>query len=281
MSLDELEFELRKLDGVQSAGFDRRDDVLLVQIHTRSTPVDPELALQALQIAYRHSEKPVAVEVVRWRTPKSAADGEESRADGPPVADVGETDVDETDVDETDVGERRANRGADASEPPAKAAAVIDLVNETAADDVDTDGQPDTAQESRRASRHDSREKRVRLLAVLTFPDTDEVEVHLTLDGQRSIGRGTTSRDAAGAVLATLDAVQHFTPTLEYRIGWVKPLEGEGDSEHPVYAVQLDGDGASPSLYGLSRGAGAYEAASRATLQALNRTLALELWAAS
>lgn len=261
MSLDELEFELRKLDGVQAAGFNKRDDVLLVQVHTRGASLDPDLALQALQIAYRHSEQPVAVEVVRWKTLQAG----EPSPDSPPTREA---------------GEMRATGNGTTREPAAPNGTVIDLVDEAASDkSPEPDHRPsDTAAGE---SRHDTREKRVRLLAVLTFPDTDEVEVHLTLDGQRSIGRGTTARDAAGAVLATLDAIQHFTPTLEYRIGWVKPVDGENDSEHPVYAVQLDGDGASPSLYGLSRGAGAYEAAARATLQALNRTLALELWAAS
>ena len=31
-SLDDLELELRKLPGVKAAGFDQRDDVLLVQL---------------------------------------------------------------------------------------------------------------------------------------------------------------------------------------------------------------------------------------------------------
>ena len=42
-SLDDLELELRKLPGVRAAGFDERDDVLLVQLHVggRAQPSSP------------------------------------------------------------------------------------------------------------------------------------------------------------------------------------------------------------------------------------------------
>lgn len=70
MNLDELELELRKLPGVRATGFSERDDVLFVQVHAggRDEPVDSKLALHASRIAARHSQRPVAVELVRWRT---------------------------------------------------------------------------------------------------------------------------------------------------------------------------------------------------------------------
>ncbi len=259
MSLDDLELELRKLEGVQSAGFNKRDDVLLVQVHTHTTAVEPDLALHALRIAYRHSDQPVAVEVVRWR----------ERGDTAPAPDHGAP------------HETIATGGSGNGSPNGD---VIDLVDTVPSEHPDLPGEtpvdPSPTEPGPPAGRNDSPEKRVRLLAVLTFPDTDEIEVHLTLDGRRSIGRGSTAHEATAAVEATLDALRRFTPTLEYRLGWVRPVEGEGGADHPVYAVELECDGASPTLHGLSRGAGAFEAAARATLQALNRTLALELWAA-
>lgn len=256
MNLDDLEFELRKLDGVQSAGFNERDDVLLVQVHTTSTPVEPDLALHALCIAYRHSEQPVAVEVVRWRSHDATSPGSDREAPEETVSAAGSPN-----------------------------GAVIDLVEPVATENVDVPAETSAGAEptdaQRPGARDESLEKRVRLLAVLTFPDTDEIEVHLTLDGRRSIGRGTTAHEAAGAVEATLDALHRFTPTLEYRLGWARPVEGESDADRLICAVELDSGGASPALYGLSYGAGVFEAAARATLQALNRTLALELRAAS
>lgn len=71
MNLDDLELELRKLPGVQSIGFSERDDMLFVQVHMGDpdASADPGLSLRASRIAARHSDRPVAVEVVRWRTP--------------------------------------------------------------------------------------------------------------------------------------------------------------------------------------------------------------------
>ena len=69
MNLDDLELELRKLPGVRAAGFSERDDLLFVQVHAggNDDPGDSGLAMQASRIAARHSELPVAVELVRWR----------------------------------------------------------------------------------------------------------------------------------------------------------------------------------------------------------------------
>ena len=67
MNVDDLELELRKLPGVRAAGFTERDDVLLIQLQVSGESPPPNLPLQATRIAYRHSEKPVALEVVRWR----------------------------------------------------------------------------------------------------------------------------------------------------------------------------------------------------------------------
>ena len=71
MNLDRLELELRKLPGVRAAGFSERDDVLYVQVHARGADADQDsaLAFQASRIAARHSQRPVAVELVRWQTP--------------------------------------------------------------------------------------------------------------------------------------------------------------------------------------------------------------------
>ena len=70
-SLDDLELELRKLPGVRAAGFDERDDMLLVQLHvgdrSATEATDVPVPVSAVRIAARHSDRPVAVEIVRWR----------------------------------------------------------------------------------------------------------------------------------------------------------------------------------------------------------------------
>ncbi len=133
-SLDDLELELRKLPGVRAAGFEERDDMLLVQLHVsdKGERADQPVPVSASRIAARHSDRPVAVEVVRWRTAPAVTG---------PVAVPALVAPESTEME----------AGEDADE----------------------------AQESRRA----------RLLAVLAFPDTDELEVHLILEGKRTIGR--------------------------------------------------------------------------------------------
>src|SRR6185295_11980113 len=71
-TLDDLELELRKLPGVHSAGFEERDDVLLIQLHAGAERGAQPLPVAATRIAARHSDRPVAVEVVRWRNAPEA-----------------------------------------------------------------------------------------------------------------------------------------------------------------------------------------------------------------
>ncbi len=82
MNLDDLELELRKLAGVRAAGFTDRDDVLLIQLQVSGGDPPPNLTLQATRIAYRHSDKPVALEVVRWRV---APEGRDQPAIAAPI----------------------------------------------------------------------------------------------------------------------------------------------------------------------------------------------------
>jgi len=91
MNLDDLELELRKLPGVRATGFSERDDMLFVQVHAGGPddPGDSGLALQASRIAARHSERPVAVELVRWREAGSVGSHAPGGAD-PLVAGNGE-----------------------------------------------------------------------------------------------------------------------------------------------------------------------------------------------
>jgi hypothetical protein len=222
MTLDDLEIELRKLPGVRAAGFSERDDVLLVQLQVGAAS-EPGLPLQATRIAHRHSERPVAVELVRWRSlpaPAAAA----------PASPVSTPEAPET--------------------PRAEASATVDLTPEPS-------------------------ERRVRLLAVLTFPDTDELEVHLTLDGRRTIGRAPASRGLLGALEATLDALRAFAPALTLDSGWARPIDVSSDEPFLVACEVSAGPGR--ACHGIATGSSPIEAAARATLHALNRTLARSL----
>ena len=231
-SMDDLELELRMLPGVRAAGFDEYDDMLLVQLHvsdpaervSRSDRTEQPVPIAASRIAARHSDRPVSVEVVRWRTAPQIT---------LPLVPVAPTEVDEPETD-------------------AAGAEEIDESGETT---------------------HPA--SRARLLAVLAFPDTDELEVHLVLDGKRTIGRAPASQGIEGAVAATIEAVRELGPDVNPRVRWAQALDDtDDDDDQIVVAVALDAvDDRSPSQYGLAAGTSAIDAAARATLDALNRTL--------
>jgi hypothetical protein len=213
--LDDLELELRKLPGVRSAGFDARDELLIVQLHVApGVTSEGSLPLAATRIAARHADRPVAVEVVRWR------ESSESQAAAAPAAPA-----------------------------PAPAPAPTEMPA---------------------AAPAEPEPKRLRLLAVLSFPDTDELEVHLILDGRRTIGRAPASRGLVAALDATLAAIADFELDFTPTPRWARALESA--QEEALIAVALDeGEGGERVLYGVASGATPIDAAARATLDALNR----------
>ncbi len=170
--------------------------------------------MSASRIAARHSDRPVAVEVVRWRTSASAP----------------------------------------AAVEPAPAPAPVS---------------------SEREGEEEGESRRARLLAVLAFPDTDELEVHLILEGKRTIGRATASAGLVGAVEATIDAVRGLGAPFDPHAKWARALDDTADDDRVVVAVALqEGDDEMPLQYGLAAGASPIDAAARSTLDALNRRLA-------
>ena len=243
-SIDDLELELRKLPGVRSAGFDEFDDVLLVQLHVvdRHENVehpergDQPVPVSATRIAARHSDRPVTVEIVRWRNAPPL-----SPSPLPPASSQG-----------SEQGEAAAIAEAgEKPRTPETRPAVIDAPSENA---------------------------RARLLAVLAFPETDELEVHLVLDGKRTIGRAPASKGMGGAVRATIDAVRDLGTGIDARVVSVHALEDVGETDQVVVAVALEGvDARSPVRYGLAAGTSPIDAAARATLDALNRRLSRTL----
>jgi hypothetical protein len=246
-SIDDLELELRKLPGVRSAGFDEFDDVLLVQLHVvdRNENVehpergDQPVPVSATRIAARHSDRPVTVEIVRWRNAPSL-----SPPPLPPASSEGPEQGETAAIADT------AEAG-ETPRTPETGPAVIDAPSENA---------------------------RARLLAVLAFPETDELEVHLVLDAKRTIGRAPASKGMGGAVRATIDAVRDLGTGIDARVVSVHALEDVGETDQVVVAVALEGvDARSPLGYGLAAGTSPIDAAARATLDALNRRLSRTL----
>ena len=216
--LDDLELELRKLPGVRSAGFDARDELLIIQLHVvPGAAAEASLPVAATRIAARHADRPVAVEVVRWR------------------------------------------------EMPAESAAAVP------ASDAAPAAEPTTAAaEAETAPPEPASTGRMRLLAVLSFPDTDELEVHLILDGRRTIGRAPASRGLLAAVDATLAAIRDFGFPLDPAPRWARAVEGS--DEEALIAVALDdSEPGERVLYGVAPGSTPIDATARATLDAMNR----------
>jgi hypothetical protein len=216
-AIDDLELELRKLPGVCAAGFDQREDMLLIQLHVRDDTEDAQqpIPVAAARIAARYSHRPVAVEVVRWR---------------------------------------------DTSAPNVLSPEPASLLPP----------EPQLA----RPFRRDSAEVRARLLAVLAFPETDELEVHLIHNGRRTIGRAPASHGLVGAVEATIDAIRELGAGIDPQPRWARSIMDAGE-DRTVVAVALEGvlDGDALLDYGLAAGASPIDAAARSTLDALNRRL--------
>jgi hypothetical protein len=232
--LDDLELELRMLPGVRAAGFDQHENVLFVQLHLAGDAQQQPEPMIATRIAARHAEGPVAVEIAHWRT----------RSPGV------------------------------AAEPEPEP--YVDLTLDVPIDadiDVDADSFVQAIAEGRDAEA-ERETHRPRLLAVLVFPDTDELEVHLIHDGRRTIGRAPASRGLVGAAEATIDAIRGLGAPIAPRAHWARVLDGNGDGRELV-AVAVAADADEPTLnYGLAAGASAIDAAARSTLDALNRRLA-------
>ena len=238
-SLDDLELELRKLPGVKAAGFDERDDMLLVQLHVGDEIDSPEhpVPIEASRIVARHVEERTAVEIVRWRTIPAAA---------------------------RDRGRRPLPAPAPAPAPPPPPAP-----------DAATPEPEEPSVPTRPPTKRSRRAAGPACSPCSSFPDTDELEVHLILDGRRTIGRVVVEQRAArrgrsDARRGRASSARPFEPTPL----WARQLDSDED-ERVVVAVALGGvvDDA-PIDYGIAAGASPIDAAARSTLDALNRRLA-------
>jgi len=242
-TLDDLELELRMLPGVRAAGFDQEDDVLFVQLHVTGDPEAQADSLAATRIAARHADRSVAVEVAHWRTmpsPRLADHETLDRTYGSEVTDF---------VDLSSDMALAPEFATPASFPMPRV-----MVTETS----NYNGRP-------------------RLLAVLSFPETDELEVHLIHDGRRTIGRAPASRGLVGAAEATIDAIRALGAAITPTAQWARVLESDGDNRE-VVAVAVTPDDTMPTVnYGCAAGNSAIDAAARSTLDALNRQLARAL----
>ena len=115
------------------------------------------------------------------------------------------------------------------------------------------------------------RTDRVQLIGVRKVTFTQEVEVHLSHGGTRTVGRAKAGAPTA-AVTATLNALSALGASLAFHGEAATVAVGKDfDPAVVVLLESLDGHGA---RYGVARAATLEEAACQATLHALNRYLA-------
>jgi hypothetical protein len=119
-------------------------------------------------------------------------------------------------------------------------------------------------------------EARLRLVELTTDPAAGELSVRLARDEQEAVGRASTAGGLPAAVEATVYAVRAFLPDLTYLPGWARTVETTPDRRFLVVASITD-PLARTHRRGAAEGATPIEAAVRATLAALNRTISRDL----
>jgi hypothetical protein len=119
-------------------------------------------------------------------------------------------------------------------------------------------------------------ETRLRVVDVTTDPPAGELAVHLERGDERAVGRASTAHGLLGVVEATVYAIRTFLPDLPYLPGWARTVETTPDRRFIVVASVTDPEARS-HLRGAAEGSSPLDAAVRATLAALNRTISREL----
>jgi len=119
-------------------------------------------------------------------------------------------------------------------------------------------------------------EARLRLVDVTTDPAAGELTVRLGHGDDEALGRASSGHGLVGAVEATVYAVRTFLPDLAYLPGWARTVETTPERRFLVVASVTD-PVARAHLRGAAEGPTPIEAAARATLAALNRTISRSL----
>jgi hypothetical protein len=119
-------------------------------------------------------------------------------------------------------------------------------------------------------------EPRVQIERVALSDDGLDVEVVLSFGSQRVIRKATISEGLVGVAAATVSALREFVGDIDYEPAWAHVVRPHPDAERMV-AIGLEDDVLGEVRTGIAAGATPPEAAVRATMQALNRTLAARL----
>jgi hypothetical protein len=119
-------------------------------------------------------------------------------------------------------------------------------------------------------------ENRLRVVEVASDTAAGELAVRLARGDDEALGRASTASGLVAAVEATVYAVRIFVPDLSFLPGWARTIETTPDRRFLVVASLTD-PLAREHRRGTAEGASPIEAAVRATLAALNRTISRRL----
>jgi hypothetical protein len=122
---------------------------------------------------------------------------------------------------------------------------------------------------------HES-EARLRLVEIATDPAAGELTVRLARGEATALGRASTASGLLSAVEATVYAMRTFLPDLTFLPGWARTIETTPDRRFLVVASVTD-PLARTHRRGAAEGSTPIEAAARATLAALNRTISRDI----
>jgi hypothetical protein len=120
------------------------------------------------------------------------------------------------------------------------------------------------------------RENRLRLVEITNDPAANELQVRLALGDREGRGRASMGHGLLAPVEATVTAVRVFLPELRFVAGWARHVETTPERRFLVVASVTDPD-TQEHRRGAAEGASPVAAAARATLAALNRTIAPDL----
>ena len=113
---------------------------------------------------------------------------------------------------------------------------------------------------------------RITLVDVTTDPSAGQLTVELALGEETATGRASSKHGLLAAVQATVHALRVLVPGLPYLPGWARTIETTPERRFLVVASVTDPDTQSHRR-GVAEGGSPLEAAARATLAALNRTI--------
>ena len=295
--IDNLELELRKLDGVRTVGFSNAHDTLYIQLFVNNKSPDRNLPFEATRIAKRYSDQSVAVELVRAAFEESsnanvsfenetATKEEIIQAESKPsysAGTIGGGKQESVQVQAAPTSnakeEHTPARHADFFRPTGNVEQDVEInLNEEEKAETVSENRTNIAniQEAPATSSASAEKKRVRieLLSVTTSPENDEIEIHLSLGETRTIGRAPSSRGLLGAIDATVEAISELAGVDEFHGEWARSLE-PGAEHASLVAVGLINEDENETRHGIAGGSSPIEAAARATLNALNRIAAL------